>query len=172
MDDSIFDGLDQITVLKGVLLAEQGRVLDEVTQTPLNANTSIFVGSVQGTRKSPYNTSVKVESRKSRSPLFTGVCSCPMSFNCKHVAALAFQLLSSGKLDAFILTGQSTYEQDSEALAKRPASKSASEQMPLQLADWLRRWTEMSFTLSGKSIKTQPFMRQSGQKRRSPQPMP
>lgn len=80
MDDSIFDGLDQITVLKGVLLAEQGRVLDEVTQTPLNANTSIFVGSVQGTRKSPYNTSVKVESRKSRSPLFTGVCSCPMSF--------------------------------------------------------------------------------------------
>ena len=86
MDDPIFDGLDQITVLKGVLLAEQGRVLDEVTQTPLNANTSIFVGSVQGTRKSPYNTSVKVESRKSRSPLFTGVCSCPMSFNCKHVA--------------------------------------------------------------------------------------
>lgn len=151
MDDSIFDGLDQITVLKGVLLAEQGRVLDEVTQTPLNANTSIFVGSVQGTRKSPYNTSVKVESRKSRSPLFTGVCSCPMSFNCKHVAALAFQLLSSGKLDAFILTGQSTYEQDSEALAKRPASRSASEQMPLQLADWLRRWTEMSFTLSGES---------------------
>jgi hypothetical protein len=31
MDDPIFDGLDQITVLKGVLLAEQGRVLVEVT---------------------------------------------------------------------------------------------------------------------------------------------
>jgi len=82
MDDSIFDGLDQITVLKGVLLAEQGRVLDEVTQTPLNANTSIFVGSVQGTRKSPYNTSVKVESRKSRSPLFSqafAVARCPLT---------------------------------------------------------------------------------------------
>ena len=44
MDDPIFDGLDQITVLKGVLLAEQGRVLDDVTETRLDANTSIFLG--------------------------------------------------------------------------------------------------------------------------------
>ena len=53
MDDPIFDGLDQITVLKGVLLAEQGRVLDDVTETRIDANTSIFLPASTAARMTP-----------------------------------------------------------------------------------------------------------------------
>lgn len=144
MDDSIFVGLDQLTILKGVLLAEQGRVLKEVTQTPLHAKTSIFLGSVQGTRKSPYTTSVKVESRVNRSPRISGICSCPMSVDCKHVAALAFELLRSGRLNAFIVSEQGADKTDPDPLQTRPASSQNIKQMPVQLADWLSRWAQLS----------------------------
>jgi len=144
MDDSIFVGLDQLTILKGVLLAEQGRVLKEVTQTPLHAKTSIFLGSVQGTRKSPYTTSVKVESRINRSPRISGICSCPMSVDCKHVAALAFELLRSGRLNAFIVSEQGADKTDPDPLQTRPASSQNIKQMPVQLADWMSRWAQLS----------------------------
>jgi superfamily II DNA or RNA helicase len=54
-------------------------------------------GTVQGSRRAPYRVNVKIgrgRGRESKAPpVINGSCSCPVGYNCKHVAALMLQAL-------------------------------------------------------------------------------
>ncbi len=54
-------------------------------------------GMVQGGKTQPYNVVAYIKSRPHGAPLIHGMCSCPVSSNCKHVAALLIQFLVDRK---------------------------------------------------------------------------
>ena len=54
-------------------------------------------GEVQGGKAQPYHVVAYIKSRPSSAPLIHGMCSCPVSSNCKHVAALLLQCLVDHK---------------------------------------------------------------------------
>ncbi len=54
-------------------------------------------GMVQGRKAQPYHVVAYIKPRLQGAPLIQGMCSCPMSSNCKHVAALLLQFLVDRK---------------------------------------------------------------------------
>jgi superfamily II DNA or RNA helicase len=56
---------------------------------------------VQGTARAPYRVAVQITAGRKRRVSIRGNCTCPMAFNCKHVAAVLFEALATvGGLDA------------------------------------------------------------------------
>lgn len=83
--DSTFDELDTETWRRGVSYVQEGRVLGCRWEPSLH-NLS---GTVRGNQPRPYTTTVQLLPLDADTWCFeTGFCSCPVHFNCKHVAAL------------------------------------------------------------------------------------
>ncbi|EID13151.1 helicase [Mycobacterium xenopi RIVM700367] len=83
--DSTFDELDTETWRRGLAYARQGRVLGCRWDPKLR---NLF-GIVRGNQPRPYTTTVRLVPFDTRTWCFdTGSCSCPVHFNCKHVAAI------------------------------------------------------------------------------------
>ncbi len=62
-------------------------------------NNGILSAKVQGTRKNPYQVKVEIHLGKNNTKSFTGTCSCPVGFKCKHMVAalLEWQNIFSSK---------------------------------------------------------------------------
>lgn len=54
-----------------------------------------ITGQVQGTARKPYEVRVKISPGRGEHVAIFGQCSCPMSYNCKHVVALLLEALAS-----------------------------------------------------------------------------
>ncbi len=81
---------EQITAVVGPASMARGRQYADsgAIQTLIErADGQVLLGTVSGSGRSLYQTIVEVFEPHPRH-LFTGRCSCPMSYNCKHVAAV------------------------------------------------------------------------------------
>lgn len=80
--------VDSATYGRGVAYANAHRVRDVLWR-----GDDEIVGVVQGTAAQPYEVRVRVDSAMGASVFIRGTCSCPVSFNCKHVVALVLTAL-------------------------------------------------------------------------------
>jgi superfamily II DNA or RNA helicase len=82
--------LGSTTYARGSVYAARGAVVS-ATYDP---DDDVVVGDVQGSSPRPYEVTIELARSASGTPVgVSGECSCPVGFNCKHVAAL---LLASG----------------------------------------------------------------------------
>ncbi len=87
------ESFDRPTLEKGYLLKASGQVLEVVFDEPRG----LLRGEVMGSARNPYVQTIQLP----RKPLpgrqvfdhYTGFCSCPVGYNCKHVAAVLFEFL-------------------------------------------------------------------------------
>jgi hypothetical protein len=86
--DAIRRHLDDRTAQRGAAYQRQGRVRDLVIAN----NGRQIDGLVQGTRAKPYRVKVAVTG-SGKTLRVMGSCSCPMRFDCKHVAAVLYEAL-------------------------------------------------------------------------------
>ena len=84
--------LDEHTCDKGFDVRRSGLV----RRVEVNADGSRISGSVSGTKRAPYSQSIMLNERNGRLRI-TGYCTCPMAFNCKHVAAVLIDLIEQRK---------------------------------------------------------------------------
>jgi superfamily II DNA or RNA helicase len=84
--DDVEDFLDSWTLQKGLVYYQKGAVIEWTHE-----DDNCVAGLVQGTRRHPYEVSVCFD----RHGLIEAECSCPVAFNCKHVAALMFATINS-----------------------------------------------------------------------------
>ena len=80
----------------------------KVISLEIEADTEDYIsiaGLVSGSNRTPYHVGVSIISEVdlfTRSPIqIEGVCSCPVEFNCKHVAALCLRYLASSQANQF-----------------------------------------------------------------------
>jgi uncharacterized Zn finger protein len=100
--DDIGRALSDFTVSKGRAYQRNGAVrIEEIID-----GGALITGQVQGSRSVPYQVSVQVGRvlQAGSNPLgravIAGACSCPVGFNCKHVAALLLQVLADRAVPA------------------------------------------------------------------------
>jgi superfamily II DNA or RNA helicase len=74
---------------KGKSYQDNARVLS----LSVSADGTFVEGKVQGSGRSPYKTKIEVTVRNGQTPFvfINGNCTCPMRFNCKHVAAVLLE---------------------------------------------------------------------------------
>ncbi len=83
--------LDGRTLAKGSDYLRRGRVRRIWYSAP-RENDGSLTGEVQGSAAKPYTAGIHIDASGSRLLLDTH-CTCPMTFECKHVAAIALKLL-------------------------------------------------------------------------------
>lgn len=74
---------------RGQAYARSGRV----QSIEISHDGQVISGLVKGTKARPYKVQARLLQRGKKGVPFYGSCSCPMQFNCKHVAALLIQAL-------------------------------------------------------------------------------
>jgi len=90
---------DDIFACCGTTYAKRGRryaLEDRVVSIQWEASASIILAKVQGNHL--YTQVIQVD-RKAEPIHFNGLCSCPVKMNCKHVAAVLFELLEDTDSD-------------------------------------------------------------------------
>ena len=131
-------GLPHASVLRGREYWHEGRVR-QVRPEPA---TGLIHGVVEGTDTYEQRIAVKPERHRT---LIEGVCSCPVGFNCKHVAAVLFALAGArpGAPRPPDRAGERstarTEERDSQPLSHSPASV---DRGPAPLPASLERWLD------------------------------
>ena len=96
LDDAVITSLvGSTSVSRGRTYARKGAV-SSIEWNPKNLE---LKGKVQGNRSAPYRTKASFKHGISGLRLEWGYCSCPMQFNCKHVAALLLDISSGPALD-------------------------------------------------------------------------
>ena len=65
----------------------------------LDSSETVIEGMVQGSRRAPYEVVIEIRSGANGKGVaaFAGDCSCPVGYNCKHVAALLLEFLDQNK---------------------------------------------------------------------------
>ena len=76
--------LSTATLTAGRSYLHQGRVL----RAELSGDGSVLEGTTRGSRPKPYQQSVLLLQDRNGQFRLTGYCTCPVSYNCKHVAAV------------------------------------------------------------------------------------
>ncbi len=114
---------DQITAVVGPASMARGRAYADsgAIQTLIErADGQVLLGTVTGSGRNLYQTIVEVFEANPRQ-LFTGRCSCPMSYNCKHVAAVVLAARDA----AIQRTPVADWEETLRPLVGTPATEAA-----------------------------------------------
>ncbi|MCK9538971.1 SNF2-related protein [Dokdonella sp.] len=90
--------LDQHTLLKGAGYHAQGRVLQRRFSTDTQAG--YLIGEVKGQARTPYETGIRVLTAGKADVQLDSFCTCPVQYQCKHVAALLLAELRGGPSEA------------------------------------------------------------------------
>ena len=64
---------------------------------------TVIEATVQGSRPTPYKQSIRLRRRANGTLAITGACSCPVSYNCKHVAAVLLVCRGQAALENALL---------------------------------------------------------------------
>ena len=118
----IYDFFSRSAVEKGHAYQAQGRV----KELEISKDLTHIRAKVRGSASSAYRVDIQLEFGSDRLDALDGDCSCPMVFNCKHVAATLLEALSgtpSGK-----------------AMAE-PAAP-APQPLPYEVTDWLEKFSK------------------------------
>ena len=128
-----------VTLQRGLDYARRGAVSRvEITEDPLTVS-----GLVTGSGPQPYRVSVTLKMAGSSIVALTGICSCPVSLNCKHVTALVLAALSRRREQP---VAAPSWERWLAPLAAGPDTESAPDallalQFELQPPDPARGWS-------------------------------
>ena len=130
---SIIRELDEHTFDKGADVRRSGLV----RRVESNPDGSRISGSVSGSKRAPYSQSIMLNERNGRLRI-TGYCTCPMAFNCKHVAAVLIDLVERGR-----------DEQERPPAVPDPRQREPMEEQQFllsrpQLPEWPRQLQELS----------------------------
>lgn len=106
------ENFDLATYQRGVAYAQEGRALVEHVEQ--FDDITVISGLCRGQKKKPYSLWVEIDMGFDRPILMDNDCSCPMSPDCKHVAALLLEFLSTLD-DEAILDDTTVTAQDKEA---------------------------------------------------------
>ncbi|HYM17064.1 MAG TPA: SNF2-related protein, partial [Micropepsaceae bacterium] len=87
-EDDIRDAVSQNAYRKGESYFLEGRVIDLSTKAD-----GAIAAHVHGSERKPYALRIRIKSLTNGHAQIDGDCSCPMGYNCKHVAAVLLQLL-------------------------------------------------------------------------------
>ena len=87
-EDDIRDAVSRNAYAKGENYFRQGRVMDVAVKSD-----GSIVAHVNGTERKPYALRIQVRASGNGDAEINGDCSCPIGFNCKHVAAALLSLL-------------------------------------------------------------------------------
>src|SRR5579872_4190754 len=79
---------------KARLLQRKGRVRG----LEIDDNAGYITALVQGSQPAPYEVEIELRQRRDGKVAVDGNCSCPMAFNCKHVAATLLEAVSVPQL--------------------------------------------------------------------------
>lgn len=77
---------DPASLERGERYHQQGRVLE--LDSEMGSSTIHLTARVRGTLQKPYRQKISLLLRQGRVTSIKGTCDCPISFNCKHVAAV------------------------------------------------------------------------------------
>ena len=91
-----------ISSLVGATSLSRGRTYARkgaVSSVEWNPKDLVLKGKVQGTRGAPYRTKASFKNGINGLRLEWGDCSCPMAYNCKHVAALLLEISSGPAME-------------------------------------------------------------------------
>ena len=117
--------LDRRSLEKGAAYLRNGRVL--ATRFEPGADAPAIVGMVQGSARRPYR--CRVELIDEESPWLDGICTCPVGFACKHVAAMVLAVLQDPAAAMSGGTGTSSplgpWQPWLDALADTPSVRTA-----------------------------------------------
>src|SRR5271166_1039497 len=89
------------SLARGRQVHARGLVID----VDVNSGETVITGRVRGSEPKPYRQVITLRA-EARGTAIHGVCSCPMTINCKHVAAVLIEALESGR------AGENTSESD------------------------------------------------------------
>jgi hypothetical protein len=87
--------------------------------------------AVKGTAARPYTVRIVLQQRDGKQVSFRGTCSCPVGFDCKHVAAALF-------------AARGAERHRPVSVPQRALTSSAAPVMPPEVADWLRQFALIS----------------------------
>ncbi|MET3164102.1 UNVERIFIED_ORG: superfamily II DNA or RNA helicase [Arthrobacter sp. UYEF10] len=88
-------------------------------------------GKVQGNRDAPYRTKASFKQGVDGLRLEWGYCSCPMAYNCKHVAALLLEISSGPAMEQPMLLEMAPEPKGkTPPTARKPVRKAATKQAP------------------------------------------
>ena len=80
---------------------EKARVLQRkgrVRGLEVDENAGLVTALVQGSESAPYEVEIELSQQRGGKIAVEGSCSCPMGFNCKHVAAALLEAVSAPQL--------------------------------------------------------------------------
>src|SRR5208337_1953820 len=81
------------SLARGRQVHARGLVID----VDVNSGETVITGRVRGSEPKPYRQVITLRA-EARGTAIHGVCSCPMTINCKHVAAVLIEALQSARV--------------------------------------------------------------------------
>jgi superfamily II DNA or RNA helicase len=114
-----------ITSLVGSTFLSRGRTYARkgaVFGVEWNPKSLVLTGKVQGTRSNPYRAKASFKDGISGLRLDWGHCSCPVQFNCKHVAALLLEISSGPVMEQPPLPAVPSLPATAPAAKPKPAA--------------------------------------------------
>jgi len=131
-DDEIRRAVSQRAFEAGLQYQMDGRVLDLRTA----ADGVTLEAEVKGKARSPYRQSVRL-TRDARGKLQpSGLCTCPVGFNCKHVAAVLLEYQELAELASEAAPPPPVVTQKRHP--SRPNGATVDAPLPYEVANWLR----------------------------------
>ena len=124
--------IDSVSLDRGVRYARGGNVL----AAHLDTARAMATGRVRGSRGRAYQCIVQVAIRPNGEPELVGQCSCPVGYNCKHVAAVLL-----------VLSEREAKAGGAKSAGTNSSGPAVSEtQLPMELRGWLSRVERLANT--------------------------
>ena len=120
-------------ITRGRNYQAQGRVRNLVVSPDLTSITA----TVHGSRPEPYRQNINFSPAPAGRTKINGQCTCPMGYNCKHVAAALFEALAN-HADAVVPLPQ---PQPTDMDPPNPAAAPSDPILPIEVMNWLQQLT-------------------------------
>jgi superfamily II DNA or RNA helicase len=132
-DDDIIRAAGRAAFHNGCHYAATGRV----RQLTISEDGSVIEAETQGSTRRPYRQHVVLRG-PTGSPLeIRGTCTCPVGFNCKHIAAVLVAARRKAQAGGTALVAASTAAPPARAVSAEPP-------MPLELGRWLNELNRLT----------------------------
>lgn len=89
-DRSVLGDIDPATAARGLSYHRQGRVRD----IQIDPDGMALLAAVQGSEPDPYEVDITITHSQRHGFRVEGFCTCPVAYNCKHVAAALYAVLA------------------------------------------------------------------------------
>lgn len=124
-EDFLENEFDRATLTRGQSYQQRGHV-KELSMSDSEDGDLLIKARVQGSRRVPYQVSLELDVLNDVLSLY-GECTCPMSYDCKHIAAVLYEVMDKDLLQSWLIAPrpyQQTKVDEVESILNQIASKS------------------------------------------------